>query len=232
MALPKRQHAMHSLTIPSTGKVVQYRAFTVREENSLLQAQQADDLDTIINALREIVTDCVSGEFVFDDLTLTDLEYVMVNIRAKSVGEVINLSMPCEGDSTHPRIPVRLELTKIKVETPEDFMKIIPLYDEVGVVFKLPTVKDIKKIEDADELELIKHCIDYIYDAEEIYMSTDQTQEELDDFVVSLTRDDLAKIGKHFLKALPRFEQVLSYSCPVCGKEHKKLIKGFSTFFV
>lgn len=232
MALPKRQHAMHSLVIPSTGKPIQFRAFTVREENTLLQAQQADDLDTIVAALREIITDCVVGDFAFDDLTLTDLEYVMVNLRAKSVGEVINLSMPCEADAAHERIPVRLELTKIKVETPADFKKIIPLYDEVGVAFKLPTVKDIKKIENATELGIIKFCIDYVYDSEEIFMAEDQTEEELDDFVVSLTHDDMEKISKHFLKALPRFEQVLSYTCPQCGKEHKKLIKGFSTFFV
>ena len=99
MSIPKPQHPIFELTIPSSKKKVQYRAFTVREEKNLVLAQEAKDVATIARAIKSVLTECVPGLDV-DSLTTFDMEYIMTQVRAKSVG-VICLVLLTQHTSAH-----------------------------------------------------------------------------------------------------------------------------------
>ena len=207
MGLPIQQLPVFTTTIPSTKKKIKFRGFTVREEKALLLAQESEDVDVIIDAVRQIITSCVTDKIDFDKLTIFDIEFLMTQIRAKSVGEVVTITMPCDADKTHDRISVSFDVSKIAVTIPEGHATTIPLYDDVGVVMKYPSVTELAKVEGATGLDQIAMCIDKIYTADEVFTSEDQTREE------------------------PRFEHEISYKCPKCGHEHRKVIRGLPNFF-
>ena len=233
MALPKPALPIFSLTVPSTGEKVTFRQFTVREEKMLAQAQQSEDVGTIVNAIKCIIDECVTGLKDPSSLALFDLEYIITKIRAKSVGETIDMQMPCEADATHRPIPVRVELDKIEVITPPGHSKNIKLYDGVGIVMKYPSLSMLTEFEQmTDPFEAVIMCIDHIYTEEEIFYAHEQTKEELQEFLEGLTSTQFKLIETTFLETMPKFEYNLDYTCPECGHEHHKVIKGMSNFFV
>lgn len=231
MSLPKQTLPIYTAVIPSTKKKVKFRQFTVKEEKILAQAQQSEDLDVITNAIKEVVFSCVEGLKDIDELALFDIEYLMTKIRAKSVGEYIDLSMECEANPEHRRIPLRINLDTIEVKFHPEHTNKIELYDDVGVVMRYPSLKDLKTFDEVDGIDAIINCIDYIYTAEEMYSAKDQTKDELVDFLNSLTTKQISKIEENFLNTIPTFEQEINYVCSECGHEHKKILKGLANFF-
>jgi hypothetical protein len=231
MPLPKPTYRIYQAKIPSTGKTVRFRPFTVREEKSLIIAQESEDVDTISSAILDVLRDCLQDNVEPDTFSVFDIEYLMTQIRAKSVGEVVNLLMPCENDATHEKIPVRIDLSKIEVTFPENHNKTISLYEDVGVVMKYPTLEMLKLMEDADSFEIARLCTDYVYDAEEIYPAADETPSELREFFESLEQSQFAKV-EDFFKTMPVYQHILDYKCQTCGHNHKRIIKGLSNFFV
>lgn len=229
--LPKQQLPIFTLVVPSTGKKVKFRQFTVREEKMLIQAQSSDDLGVISNAVKEIITACVDGIKDVEQLALFDVEYIMTKLRAKSVGEAIDLNMPCEIDENHRRIPIRIDLEKVEVTIPKGHNKKVPLYNDVGVVMKYPTLSMLEEFETVDGVESIIMCIDYIYTQEEVFQSAEQTKEELTEFIQGLTKAQFDLIEETFFKTMPKFEYEFVYKCGECGHDHKKVIKGLSNFF-
>lgn len=232
MGLPKPQLPIFELTVPSTKQKVKFRQFTVREEKALVQAQQLDDIVVITNAVRAIIESCCTGLKDTGTLTLFDVEYILTRIRAKSVGESIDLNMACDADPSHDRIPVRIMLEKIEVEFPEGHSKKIDLYDDVGVMMKYPDLDNVAEFDGLDGFDAIVMCIDYIYTSQEVYHAKDQTKEELVEFLNDLTKKQVNKIDELFFNKMPVYQHEISYTCRQCGHEHKKTIKGLSNFFV
>lgn len=231
MPLPKPQLPIFNLEIPSTGQRVTFRQFTVREEKVLIQAKEHDDINIMKNAIKQIISSCVTGIENVDDLTLFDVEYILTKIRAKSVGEIVELTMPCDADPKHDRINVQINLDEIHVTTPEGHSKNVLLYDDVGIALKYPSIDDVDKIEDVSEFDAIILCVDYIYTGEEVFLAKEQTREELVEFLESLTQKQIEKIDAVFFRTMPEFKHEFSYKCPTCGHEHSKVIKGLSNFF-
>ena len=231
MSLPKQTLPIFNAVIPSTKKKVKFRQFTVKEEKILAQAQQSEDLEVITNAIKEVVSSCVEGINDIDDLALFDIEYLMTKIRAKSVGEYVDLSMECEADPKHKRIPLRINLDEIEVTFHKDHSTKIDLYDDVGVVMRYPSLKNLKNFEEADGIDVIINCISHIYTQEEIFDAKEQTKEELSDFLSNLTSKQMNKIEDTFLKTIPTFEKNITYACSECGHTHEKILKGLANFF-
>lgn len=232
MALPKQQLPIFQTKIPSTGELVKYRGFTVKEEKALLLAQETDDPTVILNAIIEVLEACLQGEIDVKSLAHFDVEYLITMVRAKSVGEVIELSMYCDTDPNHRRIPVTVDVSKIEVKTPLGHNKVISLYDDVGVTMKYPTVEKFMAFENMTGVDALVECIDNIFTTDEVFDSKDQTREELLDFVQSLTKTQFRKIEQQFFKTMPTYEHEIEYKCSDCGHVHKKVIRGISNFFV
>jgi hypothetical protein len=155
----------------------------------------------------------------------------MTRIRSKSVGEIIDLTMPCDADVTHPRIPVRIYLENIEVHFPENHSKKIDLYDDVGVMMKYPSIKDLSLFDNVTGVDAIISCLDYIYTAEEIFLANEQTREELNEFFEGLTKKQIEKIDETFFQNMPVFKHEIEYTCAECGHKHSKTIRGLSNFF-
>jgi hypothetical protein len=165
---------------------------------------------------------------------------MFTQIRAKSVGETIDLIFPCDNDhgddNEKAKTKITFDLTEIKVHKPSGHNKKIELFGDVGVVMKYPTIDVIRRIQDTQGNNLseifgvVVDCVDYIYEGDEIFYSKEQKREELLQFLENLTSDQFSKI-QQFFDTMPRIKQEVNYTCPICQKQHHKVLEGLASFF-
>lgn len=237
MALPSAATPKYKLVIPSLKKTVTYRQFLVKEEKALLIAQHSEDPDTMLDTLKAVILSCVTERINVDELALFDVEYIFAQLRAKSVGEIVDLILKCDTCTDDlASVKYSIDLTNLSVEVPSDHDKKIPLFDDVGVIMKYPSFSMIKKMESIDTdnidglFDVICMCIEAVYNSEEMFYAQDQTTEELRDFVNNLTQAQFKKLQR-FFDTMPKLEQRVQFMCPVCRKEHDKMIRGLDSFF-
>lgn len=237
MALPINTTPIYTLTIPSTKEEVRYRPFLVKEEKALLIAQQSDDEGVMINTLKVMIKDCIKSNVDVDKLAMFDIEYIFAQIRAKSVGELVDLIFKCDTcEDEKAKVKITFDLTKLNVEFPEGHSDQIELFDGVGIKMKYPDMNLLKRAKDAkaDDVnqvfDVVVDCIDFIYTAEEVFHAKEQSRQELMQFIENLTAEQFAKIQK-FFETMPKLKQNVDYKCPVCGKEHHKYLEGINSFF-
>lgn len=237
MALPMSNTPTYTLTIPSIKKEVKYRPFLVREEKALMIAQQSEDPMVMVNTLKDVIKSCVVGEFNAEELATFDLEYIFTQLRAKSVGETVDLIFPCDVcEDEKARVQISFDITKLQVETLPDHNNKVHLFGDVGVVMKYPTMQVLKKLQNLDTnnlddlFKIVAECIDYIYQGNELFYGKEQSQEELLEFINNLSSEQFGKIQK-FFETMPRLKQEVNYNCPVCGKSHHKVLEGLQSFF-
>jgi hypothetical protein len=237
MALPKMNAPLYNVTIPSTKKEVKFRPFLVKEEKSLLLAQQSEDPKVMINTLKSIIENCIVDNVDVDKLATFDYEYLFTQIRAKSVGEIVELLFLCDTcDDDKAKAQVNLDISKFAVEFPEGHDTKISLFDDVGIVMKNPTLDTLDKLEkikegDVDSIfDVVADCMESVYTTEEVFNTKDQTKQEVIDFLENLTQEQFKKIESFFL-TMPKLQQIVEYDCPVCNKHHVKMMEGLASFF-
>lgn len=237
MALPKQILPTYSTELPSTGKVIKFKPFQVREEKALLLAQQSDDKGIMADTLKDVVKHCVVDDIDVESLAMFDLEYLLLQIRAKSIGEIVALIFSCD-TCVDPKAKVKInfDLTQLKVKKDPNHTNTIKLFDTTGVVLKYPDVSAISQFDRLDDddisgiFDLIISSIDYIYSDEEFFYAKDQTKQELHEFINNLTQVQFKELV-NFFETMPKLRQDVKYTCPVCGKEHNKYIEGIDSFF-
>ena len=240
MALPMMSAPTYTMVVPSSGVSVKFRPFLVKEEKALLIAQQSEDIGVMIQTLKGIINTCVLDTLDVDKLATFDLEYMFTQIRAKSVGEIIELIFPCDidhgEDNEKARVKVSIDLTTLIVEKDPNHNNKINLFGDVGVVMKYPTMDVMKRLENLDTNDLDKvfsvvaDSIDYIYQGEEIFYGKEQKHEELLQFLNNLTSEQFVKV-QQFFATMPRIKKEIEYTCPVCQKHHRKMLEGMQSFF-
>jgi hypothetical protein len=237
MALPTNTTPIYTLVIPSTGATVKYRPFLVRDEKSLLIAQQSENPLIILDTIKEVIQACVKDKIDVDSLASFDIEYIFTQLRAVSVGEIVELRFACDTCTDEKAVAnVLINLQELQVEKREEHSLKIPLFDDVGVMMKYPSFDTLKKQKEGvdNDLDLMfditVDCIDYIYDQEEIHYAHEQSREALLQFLNNLTSSQFEKI-QAFFRTMPRLVKRFKYTCPVCQKEHNKYLEGLSSFF-
>jgi hypothetical protein len=240
MALPMMNTPTYNMVVPSSGVSVKYRPFLVKEEKALLIAQQSEDLMVMVDTLKSVIKTCVLDSIDVNKLATFDLEYMFTQIRAKSVGEIIELIFPCDDDhgedNEKARVKVSIDLTTLQVEKDSNHTNKIDLFGDVGVMMKYPTIDVMKKLESLDEdnidkiFDVVALSIDYIYQGEEIFYTKEQKHEEVLQFLNNLTSEQFIKI-QNFFATMPRIKKEIDYTCPVCQKQHKKMLEGMQSFF-
>jgi hypothetical protein len=238
MALPIMNTPTYNMVIPSSEVSVKFRPFLVKEEKALLIAQQSEDLMIMVDTLKSVVKTCVIDTIDVNKLATFDLEYMFTQIRAKSVGEVIELIFPCDDDhgedNEKARVKVSIDLTTLEVEKDKSHTNKIELFGDVGVVMKYPTIDVMKRLEDTDSIDkifdVVALSIDYIYQGEEIFYAKEQKHEEMLQFLNNLTSEQFVKI-QNFFDTMPRIKKQIEYTCPVCQKQHRKMLEGMQSFF-
>ena len=246
MALPKIQTPLFELNLPSTGQAIKYRPFLVKEQKILLMAMESGETSSILTAVKQIINNCSAEELETEKLPIFDLEYFFLRLRAKSIGEEIDLNLrhPGEvnskGESCSYVTKGKLNLLDVEVQKSLNHEDKIILDENsgIGVKFKYPTAdlaKNFTEVEGKTELDLaaeaIINCIDYIFDKENIYKKEDSTQKELIDFVENLSQEQFQKLSK-FFDTMPKLKHKVKWKCPGCGEEEEIELEGLANFFV
>jgi hypothetical protein len=238
MALPVANTAKYELTLPSQQKTVSYRPFLVKEEKILLMAMESGNAGEMLNAVKDIVKNCTFGEIVAEDYPMFDIEYVFLQIRAKSVGEIAKIKVLCPDDKK-TYVNTEVDLSKVEVYVDDDHANNVILDEsrKLGVVLKYPSLKDVNenmmtgKIKLDEMYDMITNAIETIYEGEKVYQAKDSTKEELREFVDNLTADQMKNLNK-FYNTMPRLEHKIEVENPNTGVKSEVVLKGLADFFV
>jgi base plate protein len=244
--LPKLSVPTYTYTCPS-GITVTYRPFLVKEEKLLLMARESNDANTIIEAVGQVVNNCVQSSIPVDLLPMFDIEAIFLQLRARSVGETANLRFQCHqtvmtsGPIPTPRScdtvsEYTVDLLGITPAFGEGHTKKIALTDSVGLIMKYPPFRFFKKFVNAtlgteEAFRVIETCIESIYDANKIYPAKDTSPLELREFLESLNGRQADQID-NFFNTFPKVRTTIPFKCPACGYTELLEVEGLESFFV
>ena len=236
MALPKLEVPIYELTVPSTDEKIKYRPFLIKEEKILLIAMESGANEDVIQAVKQIVSECTFNTLKLGDMPMFDVEYIFLQIRSKSVGEVSKLKILCKDDGkTYANVEV--DLTEIEVQVNDDHTNKIELTDEMGVIMRYPTIDSfstagISDITADNMLDVIVACIDKIYDkkGEEVYDSKDSSKKELMDFVEQMNTQQFQDV-QAFFDSMPKLRHEITVVNPKTKVENIVALSGLNDFF-
>lgn len=238
MPLPTIATPTYELNLPSNDKKIKYRPFLVKEEKILILAMESEDTKQITTAITDVLNACILTRGVkVDQLPTFDIEYLFLNVRSKSVGEVVDLIVTCSDDG-ETRVDVSVNLDDIKVEKKENHKKDIKLDDNLSLRLKYPSMEQfIKSNFDFDgtnvdaSFKMIAGCIDQIYTDEESWAGSDSTEEELLEFLDQLNTKQFKEV-ELFFDTMPKLSHKLTVTNPNTGVENEVVLEGLASFFV
>ena len=233
MALPKLATPTYDLEIPSSKEKITYRPFLVKEEKLLLLAMETEKDEDIIHAIKTIINNCTFEKVNVDNMPLFDLEYIFLNVRAKSIGEVINLKLLCEDDGeTYADVEINLE--DIKVSFNDKHTNLVELNDNVSIIMSYPQYNMMTTPEGSSDtayvFKIIKQSVSQIVEGETIHEKADFSDKELDEFIESLTSKQFADI-QNFFETMPRLRHEVKFKNPKTKKINKMTLEGMQSFF-
>ena len=242
MALPKLNTPTYELEIPSSDEKISFRPFLVKEEKILLLAMESGKQDDIIRAVKDIVNECTFNKIDISTLPMFDVEYIFLNIRSKSVGEVSKLKILCpdsgpeDKDKVYADVEVNLEDVKVQVE--DDHTNKIDLGNDMGMIMRYPTIDSFKdtgitNITASNMLDVISTCILQIFEkkGEKVYETADQTQKEVNDFIESMNTKQFQDVQK-FFDTMPKLKHTIKVKNPKTKKTSEVTLTGLNDFFV
>ena len=237
MALPVLETNTFELTLPSSDVKVKYRPFLVKEEKILLQAMESQEQKQIVQALKDIVSVCTYGQLNVDELPTFDLEYVFLQIRSKSVGEIAKLKILCP-DTKKDYAEVEVDLSTVDVQVDDEHNNKIMVDEDkkIGVLMKYPTLASVDPTKDYSKqntkalFNVIGEGIYQIFEGDKVHMAKDYTKEELDQFVESLDSKSFKKIQK-FYETMPKLMHEIEVENPKTKVKSKITLSGLSDFF-
>ena len=236
MALPIVETPRYELTLPSQETKVQYRPFLVKEEKMLYIALESGDEKEMQTATKEILKSVTFDKLNVEELPTFDVEYIFLQVRAKSVGEVAKFKIICPDDKeTYGDVEVDLSKVEVEVDDAHSNNVVLDEKRKLGVVMKYPNMKvlysqEFKSLKYEDIISLIIGCVEYIYEGEKNYPVSESTQEELKDFFESLPQEQFGKIRK-FFESMPRLRHETKVKNPKTGVESKITFSGLQDFF-
>lgn len=237
MALPKVKQAIHKHVLTGLKKEIMFRAFTNAEQKILLVAKESKDKEEIIDAVTQVLNNCIISDVDIDSLAIFDIEDLFLRIRAKSVGEIISTRYRYDFDKDGKKesqfIDININIDEIKVEVSEDHKDIIELDDVLSIQLKHPTYNIMKETEklsaNEKDVAIILKCIDTVFDAEEIYNLDEYTDEEQQEFYDGLTVSTMLEIKK-FFDTMPTIKHQIEVET-VDGTKNIKF-RGIEDFFI
>ena len=238
MNLPKIDVPIFSVELPSTKQKVTFRPFLVKEQKLFLMNAESTDSQETVNVVRQVLKNCVISSIDIDALPVFDLEYLFLNLRARSVSEVVNLKYKCNNtfeDKVCGTInEIDVNLLEIKPTISSEHTNKIQLTDSVGICLRYPTFEMLKEMADKSEsdviMETIYNSIDYIYDKENVYYTKDISRKEIEDFIDNIQQKDLEKL-RVFFDTMPKIKKELEYKCKKCSYGEKIVLEGIQDFF-
>ena len=237
MPLPKSTTPVYELEVPSTKKKIKYRPFLVKEEKVLILALESEDMKQVTDAVKNVLTACIQTRGVkVDKLSTFDIEYLFLNVRGKSVGEVIDVNVTCPDDG-ETSVEMQINIDDIKVSTDEEHNRDIKLDDNLTLRMRYPSLNEFVQNNfsqgdvNVDEgFEIIANCIEQVFNEEESWSATDCSKKELRDFVENLTTSQFTKVEKFFL-TMPKLTHTIKVTNPKTKVESDIVLEGLASFF-
>lgn len=232
MAFPKLEVPTYQINLPSNGKSVTFRPFLVKEHKVLLTLAEAEN-DEVVRIVKDLIDVCTFNKLDLNKLPHFDIEYLFMQLRAKSIGENVDVVITCS--NCNEKYDANFSIENLKVENIGLNNNKIKITENVVVEFDYPKFDSVVEIFNSDDidsiLELVKSCIVAVYDEEEVYEAKNQTKEELDEFVSSFTKEQFDKVEQFFVNS-PKIVQVVETDCPKCDFHNQSRIEGLQNFFV
>jgi hypothetical protein len=232
MSLPKITYPQITLTIPSSKKKIKFRPFLVKEEKILLMAKLSEEESDILLAIKQVVNNCAIDEFDVNTISLFDLEYIFIQLRAASVNDTVQVSYKDNEDQKIYEFEIKLK--EIKVNFPEKVDNKIKITDTSGILMKYPNsslYEDKEFLESGDDsfFQLILRCVDKVYDENEVYEASAYTKHELEDYIENLDIKTFEKI-QDFMINQPKLSYVIKYKNSL-GNDREIELTTLSDFF-
>ena len=240
MALPKIDVPVYELDLPLSKKHIRFRPFLVKEQKNLLMAMETDDGETIERNIRQVLNNCtITDDVEIDKLPVVDVEYYFINLRARSVGELVENDYICtnevDGAQCGGTMKGTLNLLDINVNIDPNRKDIIQLTDKISMKLKYPEFSLVERLKNKDSaidvaFAVVVDSIEYIFDGEQYYHAYESSKEELTQFVESLNQDQFSKL-EEFFDNLPTLNKKMELKCGKCGFNHSIEIEGLESFF-
>ena len=237
MALPIIETPRYELTLPSSDVQVQFRPFVVKEEKILLMAMETKDNNEIVTATKDILKACTYEKLDIESLPMFDIEYLLLQIRSKSVGEVAKFKVICPDDK-QTAADVELDLSAVQVQVDDDHSNKVVIDEErkLGLVLNYPSLGitkagfDVNKENVETMFNVVASCIDHIYEGDKTYPAKDSTKKELVEFLEGLSQQAFLKIKK-FFDTMPQLRHEVEVTNPKTGIKSTVTFKGLQDFF-
>ena len=236
MALPKLDTPTYEVKLPSTGEPIKFRPFLVKEQKVLMMAQESKDTKQMINTMGELVKSCCFESIDIQQIPMFDIEYLFLNMRAKSVGEVISLNLLCEDDGK-TRVPVEINIEDIHPQITDEHTNVIQLTESISLHLRYPLLKDQAMLMNESETDVQKvfgmlhQCIEEIRDGDTIYYKTDMTKKDLEQFVDQLSTNQFEDILE-FFNSMPKLRHIVEIENPKTKVKNTIVLEGLSDFLV
>ena len=234
MALPKLDTPTYELEQPSTGEKIKYRPFLVKEQKTLMMAQESGDDTQVRDALANLITGCTFDSIDPYKVPIFDVEFLFLRIRGKSVGEKIDLNLLCPDDNK-TRVDKSINLEDIGVNMKVGHTNEIELTKNIKMIMRYPTLNDVENL-DADQMSpediftMIKRCIQEITDGETTHNKVDISEKELEEFINSLTGEQFEGVVD-FFNTMPKVQHAIEVTNPNTKKKGEVVIEGIESFF-
>ena len=234
MALPVLNNPNYEMELPSTGEKIEYRPFLVKEQKILMMAMESKDTSSQSKAVVDIIKNCTFGKLddKIETLPTFDIEYMFLQIRQKSVGETVDITVTCPDDG-ETKVPVTVNLEDINVIKTEGHTNVIMITDKIGMSMKYPTMKQIMSydLNKLDSMEgtfgIIQDCLENIFDDEQVY--DDMSKKELSEFIEQMTTDQFQKVTE-FFTTMPKLKHTVKVTNPNTGVENEIVLEGMQSF--
>jgi len=232
MALPTLEVPTYELTLPSTGKKITYRPFLVKEHKILLTLSEASD-DETSRIVTDLVDVCTFNKINAKELPHFDIEYIFMFLRARSISEVVDVVITCV--NCEKQYDNSFNIENISIEKAEEHTNKIMLNETVGIEMKYPKFDQVVKVfdnNDTDDIfKLVMKSIKGIFEGDNYWDAKEQTEEDIETFLNSLTKEQFEKI-ETFFQSAPKIVQVIESDCPHCQHHNTSRIQGLQNFFV
>lgn len=235
MSFPiKNNVPQYVFEIPSTKEKVSFRPFLVGEQKSMMLALATEDTDTIVNAIKSLIHTCSFEKVNPQSLATFDLEYLFLKLRAKSIGDNVGLAIEC--GKCEKDIPFKINIDDVEVDFSTKVDNKIQLSNSIGVIMRYPTLEESLKLYASKPMnevlltEIAGNCITDVWNEEDMVSTKDYSRETLDEFINTLTIEQLTKITQ-FVLLTPSVRMIKNIQCPHCGITNKVLIEGLENFF-
>ena len=235
MALPKLESPTYTLEVPSTGEKIKFRPFLVKEQKVLMLAEESKDDNQIYNAMETLITSCTFGKVDVKTVNLFDVEYIFLQLRAKSVGEKVELNLLCPDDN-ETRVPTEVDLTELDIDVGEGHTDKIPLTNNITMHMRYPTLDNIRTIEkksgEVDSVfSILKSCIHEVHDGDTIYSRIDISDQDIDDFIDQFSTQQFEGVMK-FFDTMPKVKMVVDVTNPNTKVKSQVVLEGMDSFLV